>query len=217
MQRIADLARTGHTLYIDGVIERSKAAAFAAKINANYCTEESRLQASRRRKSGLAAFRLMFYFCEKNDTLHWVLMRTEGAAPEVASRENWVNSSKTYIKLTGYELVRLPRKKSKTASYTWRYEKDQEALLREEILRLVRAKNEKELADLVSVIYKTPGFAGARAQVKKMRELLEKECQRRSVPAPDFPERLGYVRRLPSVGMKLSEIGSLKRGYRESK
>lgn len=80
--------------------------------------------------------------------------------------------------------------------------------LRHAIVRAVRARRDDELRQLVNSIWRTPGFSAARAQVKKMGRLIEGEWKRSrgTDPMPVLPTRIGYVRRLSDIGVKLSSI-----------
>lgn len=208
MQRLADLVRTGHALYVEGTIEQAKAPYFAHKLDQLYQVGQTRLVASRRRATGDAAFRLLMLADEAGQPLRWWLLRTVGNMPAEAHREKWRDALKDRITLTGYELVRQPRPGKAVASWTWRYTKGREEDLRHSIVRAVRTRRDDELRQLVQSIWRTPGFAAARAQVKKMGQLIESEWKRSrgTDPMPELPARMGYVRRLPDVGVKLSEL-----------
>jgi hypothetical protein len=55
----------------------------------------------------------------------------------------------------------------------------------------------------------SPGFSGVREQVKKVKDFIKAEWKRTRKDAesfPEIPEHLGYVRRLPDKGNKLSVI-----------
>lgn len=218
MQRLADLVRTGHHLYVTGVIPREKAGYFAAKMDALYSVGQDRLTASRQRKRGAATFRLLMLALDDGGPLHWWLLRTLGTAPPEAERERWRDALSDRITLTGYELVRLTRPGAKAPAWTWRYTKDREADLRNALLRAIRTRRDDELRQMIYTIWRTPGFAAARAQVKKIRALIIGEWKRSRGrdPLPEIPSRLGYVRRLPDLGRRLSDLGVKKRAVRKS-
>jgi len=106
----------------------------------------------------------------------------------------------------GIHKADLARKKAFT--WTWRYTRQRHDDLREAVVDAIRRKRDDELRQLIHTIWRTPGFSGARAQAKKFRELITGEWQRSrgKDPQPEIPDRLGYVRRLPDVGKKLSAI-----------
>ena len=219
MQRLADLVRTGHRWYVCGEIPPNKTGYFAGKMDALYGVGMSRLQQSRRRKAGQASFRLLVLYQQQESNLRWWLLRTDGDMPPEGRREKWRDALEDRITLTGYELVRHTRPGAAQPAWTWRYTKDAEQDLREAIRRAVRTRRDDELRQLIYTIWRTPGFAGAREQVKKMRELITGEWRRcrGSAPMPEIPARIGYVRRLPDLGRKLSELGVKKRAARRQK
>ena len=219
MQRLGDLVRTGHVFYVEGTIELAKAPYFAGKIDQLYQAGQTRLVASRRRATGDAAFRLLMLSDEPGKPLRWWLLRTVGNMPAEAHREKWRDALKDRIKLTGYELVRQPRPGKAVASWTWRYTKEREEDLRHAIVRAVRTRRDDELRQLVQSIWRTPGFAAARAQVKKMGQLIVGEWKRSrgNEPMFDLPTRMGYVRRLPDVGLKLSALEKVAKMTQEAR
>jgi hypothetical protein len=216
MQRLADHVRTGHRHFVAGQIKLDKVGYFAGKLDSLYDVGQDRLAASRQRKAGRASFRLLMLYQEGHETLLWWLLHTDGRVPDDAQREKWRDALVDPIELTGYELVRLTRPGAKLPAWTWRYQRQRAQNLRDAILRAVRTKRDDELRQLVDTIWRTPGFAGSRDQVKKMGALIVAEWKRSrgGDPMPELPARLGYVRRLPDVGMKLSELGERKRAHR---
>lgn len=217
MQRLADLVRTGHTMYVEGQIPAEKAPYFAAKLDSLYLVGQNKLQASRHRKAGNASFRLLMLASEGDAQIRWYLLRTDGRMPAEASREKWRDAFDDRIALTGYELVRLTKPGASAPVYTWRYTRERAQDLRDAILHAIRTKRDDELRQLIHSIFKTPGFAGARDQVKKMVDLVKEEWKRsrgKAEPLPEIPARLGYVRRLPDVGLKLSELGVKVKAHR---
>ena len=218
MQRLADLVRSGHRWYIAGQIKPDKAGYFAGKMDTLYAVGLTRLEQSRRRKSGQATFRLLMLYQDGHDCLDWWLLRTDGAVPPEAHREKWRDALVDRISYTGYELVRQTRAGAKLPAWTWRYTKTREHELRDALLRAVRTKRDDELRQLIQTIWRTPGFAAARGQVKKMKALIVSDWKRSrgGDPLPEIPERLGYVRRIPDLGRKLSELREQKRAVRRT-
>lgn len=217
MQRLADLVRTGHTHYVEGLIPVEKAATLAGKLDDLYKVGQDKLQASRQRKTGAASFRLLMLFTEGDEQLRFWLLRTDGEIPPAGQREKWRDALSDRINLTGYELIRQTREGQAAPAYTWRYTKQRAADLRDALLRAVRTKRDDELRQLIHSIFRTPGFAAARDQVKKMVDLIKDEWKRsrkKDEPLPEIPARLGYVRRLPDVGLMISEIGIKTNSHR---
>lgn len=217
MQRLADLVRSGHREYVFGSIPLDQAARLAGKFDQLYRVDQTRLEASRQRKEGHSSFRLLLLLQENGDApqVLWWLLRTAGTGPAEAEREKWRDANKDRIELTGYELVRQPRPGKATAAWTWRYTKEREADLRDTLVHAIRTKRDAEVRQLIHTIWRTPGFAAARAQVKKMGQLIEGEWKRsrpkEAEAMPEIPARLGYVRRLANVGATLSTLSKSKK------
>lgn len=212
MQRLADLVRTGHRYYVTGQTPIAKAGYLAGKFDTLYQVGLSRLEQSRKRKTGQASFRFFMFHQVGHQDLMWWLLRTDGVTPREASREKWQDALDSRIVLTGHELVRQTRAGAKLPAWTWRYTKERERDLRDAIVRCIRTRRDDELRQLISVIWRTPGFAAARDQVKKMKALILADWKRSrgNEPLPEIPNRLGYVRRVPDIGRKLSELGQFK-------
>ncbi len=210
MQRLSDLVRTGHHYYVTGSIPVEKAAGLATKLDGLYDVDQGKLAASRQRKKGDASFRLLMFLPDGETNILWFLIRTEGEIPEAATREKWRDAITDRIELTGYELVRLPRVGSKNPAYTWRYTKAQHDDLRHGLLQAIRTKRDDQVRQLIHTLWRTPGFAGARGQVKKFGDLVKSEWKRSrgSDEMPEIPARLGYVRRLADKGARLSVLTS---------
>jgi len=209
MQRLSDMVIGGHHQYISGKIEFQKAYFLASKFESIYQTGLSRLEQSRRRGRGKAAFRWQAWYCETTGIVHWVLLKSTGQMPVEAEGEKWQDAT-SRNRLTapgGYELVRITKPTEPRPVWTWRYSKNYYERLRESILGDIRGRRDVQFAQLVSQIWRTPGFAGARSQVKQIKILIQAEWKRNrgSDPLPDIPDRIGYVRRLANKGQVLKK------------
>lgn len=217
MQRISDLVRTGHHRYVQGTVPLEKAGSLYEKFTRLYDVHLDRLQASRKRQKGFATGRLLM-MPVTNDVAHenymelcWVLVVTDGkfALDEYEKRERWLNALDDRITFSGYELVRLTKPQHPKPVWTWRYKKDREQELRESIRSAIRTKRDDELRCLIHLIWRTPGFAGARDQVKKMGTLIKAEWKRSRKDGesmPEIPKHIGYVQRVADKGMLASKL-----------
>ena len=217
MQRLSDYLRHGYQQYVEGTISKEKAGWFCGKQHLRYGVADDRFSTSRKRKLGKAVFHLLVLAIEGEENLRWWLLRTEGETfYETGHELGWRDALKDRINLTGYELLRLAKIGVKNPVWTWRYSADRYEGIRESILRAIRTKRDDELRQLIKSIFATPGFAGARDQVKKLAALIRHEWKRSrgSDQMPEIPSRLAYVRRIPDRGLKLSELGIKKRSKR---
>lgn len=209
MQRIADLVRSGHKRYTMGTISIDKAAHLADKFGRLYEPNLPRLQASRRREKGEATARLLWWYDEnKPEILTWILLVTDGQLM-IDGLEKWQDplEPKERIHLTGYELVRITKPTEPKPVWTWRYDKQRLQDLRNEVVTAIRLRHDNELERLIAMLWKSPGFAGIREQVKAIGALVKADWKRsRSEAMPELPKHLGYVQRLADKGKKLSEL-----------
>jgi hypothetical protein len=211
MQRIADLVRSGHTRYTMGTIAIGKAAHLADKFSSMYTVNLPRLQAGRRREKGEATARLLWWYDEnKPEILTWILLVTEGQLM-LDGQEKWQDplESKQRIHLTGYELVRINKPTEPKPVWTWRYDKQRLEDLRYEVVKAIRQRHDHDLERLIAMLWKSPGFAGIREQVKAVGLLIKtdwKRIRKDGEIMPELPKHLGYVQRLADKGKKLSEL-----------
>lgn len=177
MQRAADLVRTGHTAYVQGQISIDRAGFLAEKFEARYCISKTKLQASRARQVGGASTRLLFLTQESCAVqLHWLLLHYPGDVADTA--EKWRDAISDRITITGYELVRLTKPNESNPVWTWRYCRTRQDELRSQFIACIRQKRDRDLAQLIHTTWRTPGFHGAREQVKKFSDLIKAEWKR---------------------------------------
>jgi hypothetical protein len=213
MQRIADLVRTGHTRFVQGEVSIERAQVLHDKFQRLYDINLSHLQASRRRKAGYATARMLFLAQEGQEKLLWVLLTTPGkfSIDGIEHLERWRDACKKgeRIVVTSYELKRITKPQEPKPVWTWAYTAERERELREAIIGAIRRKSDQELAQLIHVAWRSPGFSGVRQQVKKFGQLIRAEWRRsrkESEPLPVIPGRIGYVQRLKDKGKPLSEL-----------
>lgn len=207
MQRISDLVRPGHSSYVQGRISLDKARTLAKKFEERYAISRTKLEASRARRVGLSSTRLLLLHQEGQTELDWILLHHRGDEPD--ADEKWRDAISDRINVTGYELVRLTKPAEPRPVWTWRYTRIRYEDLRNEFIECIRQRRQRDLEQLIHVTWRSPGFHGVREQVKKLRELIKAEWKRSrgsKEEPPVIPERIGYLRRLPDVGLKLSTL-----------
>jgi len=207
MQRISDLVRSGHTQYVQGVISVEKAGFFSFKMEAQFQTNRSKVEAFRARKRGEGSARLLFLHHGDERFLTWILLYQPSNQPN-KFETNWRDALEDKICLSGYELVRRTRLGAKKPAWTWRYTQGQYERIREGIIQSIRGKRDIALRQTIHSIARTPGFAGARDQVQNLFDLIKSEWRRRrakSEPCPVLPKH-GYARRLENHGCRLTEL-----------
>ena len=113
------------------------------------------------------------------------------------------------ITLGDYELVQRPREGRASPAWTWRLTDEAYQGWRARVLEVVRTGNDYVVRQLIDDIMATPGFAGVREQVKKLKALLRAEWARRrgGQAAPELP-RQRFVQRLENKGSRLNTLHS---------
>lgn len=224
MQRISDAVRIGYHYAVSGTIPLEKAQSFCEKQAERYDLAWSPVRTRAARKAGQAVYRLLLLVEENSpDTVQWWLLRTDGSMMPEAQREQWRNALKDRITIGAYELVRQTKAGADHPVWTWRMEKDREQALRDSVVLLIRQKRDAQLEALIESVWRAPGFSGIREQIKKTARLIHQEWKRsrsQDEVMPAIPARIGYLRRLPSVGRTLDELTSGKprqRGVRKGR
>jgi len=207
MQRIGDAVRAGALHYINGTIKLNKAPFLVQKFAARYLVNAPRMQDMRARKAGEDTARWLAWMNENSGLVEWFLFYAPGKT--ICREERWKQPWEDRIHLTGYELVRLTKPGAKAPVITWRYTRDRYRELHDQIVFAIRGRQDVVLEQLNFSLSKSPGFAGVRDQVKGLWKITKNEWKRRRAKEevmPPIPQNIGYVRRLPDVGLLWSEL-----------
>jgi hypothetical protein len=207
MQRVIDALRSGPPLYVMGRVPLEKVPNLLHKFSTRYVLNANRMKDCRARKLGKDVARWIGYERSPGE-VHWILFYWPGK-DNVFAEEKWQQTAKDRIEHSGYEVVRLTRPGAKAPAWTWRYTRDQYQSLRDEIIRAIRTRQDALLEQRIYSLVRTPGFAGARAQVKALWKLVRDEWKRsrkKTEKPPAIPPTIGYVRRLPDKGKLWSEL-----------
>lgn len=182
MQRIAHLVSHGYTRWVAGEISPGKAEALALKFDDRYHVCSSEIQRYRARKRGDATADLTMWWDGKS-TVHWVLLvfgTGDGLVTQMEALSSCVEKSGR-IELTGYELVREPRKGQSGKSWSWRMTSSTEARHKSNIKAAIRQKNQMKIRQAVDSLRRIPGFRLARHQARGL-WIFAKHEWRRSMP-----------------------------------
>ena len=190
MSRVLDAVAKGYTFHIAGTCTPEKAERLAKKFHALYGIGCSPAQRLTRKKQGLANALLVMYWpacpvadsapssapelapetspdlltrtCERNPSVSWLLLVTEGRG-EVRAHESLASvREKPRLIWLGYELVRHERR-GKTA-WTWRRPKSEMAELYVVLGAQLSQRQEAAIAQTLLRISRQPGFSGVREQ-----------------------------------------------------
>lgn len=226
MQRIADHARGGYTRFTAGTVPVERAAALARKFRDLYLVDMSKHQRYRRKREGLGNAHLILWIGEHGAAgpIHFVLQVSGEGDHPARALERLRDATKERMEVTGYELVRVPRRPrgrqaigeasgcvpaptSGALSWTWRINSDGYQRVRDRVRQAVRAPDDLRLRQVWKSLHRSPGFGPVRDQVKKLLALAAAEWQRvKRGPLP-FPARfVRYIDRRPSLALPLSAV-----------
>ena len=204
MQRIADFVRLGYFHYAVGEVRVERAMPLASKFRRLYEVHLPRNQRAKNRADGEASAYCLWWRSH-TDTVVFALLLTHGphAARQLERLKDGSVREHRLI-LHDYELVQRPREGQARPAWTWRFTEDAYLGWRARVLEVVRGGNDFTVQQLVDDLMATPGFAGVREQVKKLKALFKSEWKRRRSKqvAPVLP-RQRFVQRLENRGCRL--------------
>jgi hypothetical protein len=217
MQRVSDAVKAGAAYFIQGSTRLDKVPFLVQKFAARYPTNLTSRTDLAARKRGETVQRWIGYL-DDSGMVNWCLFVWPGKDFDQKS-DQWRDPKTQRIRHSGYELVRITKPGAKAPVLSWRYQKDRFELLHDEIVLVIRSRQDARLEQIIYSLHRSPGFAGVRQQVKKLWDIVRKEWKRtRSKEVmPEIPKTIGYVRRLPDVGGMWSDLMKAgKAGKKES-
>lgn len=236
MQRVADAVRAGAQRYIQGSTDLVKVPYLVEKFAKRYPVNLGKAPDRRARAATKTVTRWLGYLDEKSGKVHWALFVWPGQDFDPKSDawrhpidDRFRHSGYELVRLTKPkpkpkeppqppstpasgkpDKPEKPKKKGDGKPVlTWRYERDRFNELHDEIVQVIRARHDAVLDQIIHSLHRSPGFAGIRQQVKKLWQITRAEWKRTRAKAeepPKIPAQIGYVRRLPDVGMVWSEL-----------
>lgn len=207
MQRLADFVRLGYRHYVLGEVRPDRAWALASKFRRLYEVHLHRNQRARARANGEGSAYVLWWQPHAESVV-FALLLTPGqhAARQL---EKLVDAADRDGRLTlgDYELVQRPRDGKAAPAWTWRLTEEAYEGWRARVLEVVRGGNDFVVQQLITDLTSTPGFAGVREQVKKLKALFRAEWSRRrgKKSVPTLP-RQRFVQRLENKGQRLTSI-----------
>lgn len=214
MQRIADQVRRGYRHFTLGEVSIERAMPLAAKFARLYGVHLHRNQKARERAYGHASACVLWWH-PHTDLIVFCLLVTPGphAAHSLESLSD-ARARATRLTLDEYQLVQHSRPESSHPAWTWRLTQAAYEAWRFRTLEVCRGGNAFEVSQFVESLNATPGFAGVREQVKKVKALFRAEWKRRRPngnPCTAIGNRQRYVQRLADSGSRLSVLAKSTR------
>lgn len=208
MQRLADFVRLGYRHYVLGEVRPDRAWPLATKFSRLYEVHLHRNQRARARANGEGSAYALWWQPHA-DAIVFALLLTPGqhAARQLEKLRDTAERD-SRLTLGDYELVQRPREGKAAPAWTWRLTEVAYEGWRARVLEVVRGGNDFVVQQLVSDLTSTPGFAGVREQVKKLKSLFRAEWARRRGKQPPMPPlpRQRFIQRLENRGERLSAL-----------
>ena len=168
MREVVRLVAHGYHWYTSGTTDPKKLSALILKFDDRYAINATPQQRYRRKSKGDSNTQLLAWQDETGAVI-WLLLATEGegVVRQLEALKD-CREKKTRIGLTGYELVKTPRKgEGATAQWTWRIDSENYAAWEERLKTAVRkwhTHNDDLLKQALWSLRRIPGFSEARRQ-----------------------------------------------------
>jgi hypothetical protein len=210
MQAAADAVRQGYHWHVSGIVSMERASALAMKFAHLYLCHLDKDKRYRRRKSRLGNARLLLWQPNLDvQQIAFTLLITDGDHPahvtEPGLRDARDRASRLCV--TDYELVFVCRPGVGHPVLTWRMSKALIEFWEHRFRDLIRRHAMKDLALAWNSLHKVPGFGPIRSEAKRLARDAEATWSRTmkgSFPKPRI--RIGYIQRVPHVGLPLSAV-----------
>lgn len=213
MQRLADFVRLGYRHYVLGEVRPDRAWALASKFRRLYEVHLHRNQRARARANGEGSAYVLWWQPHAESVVFALLLTPGQHAARQLEKLRDCGERGSRITLGDYELVQRPREGKTSPAWSWRMTDEAYEGWRARVLEVVRGGNDFLVQQLIADLMATPGFAGVREQVKKLKALFRAEWARRrgKQSMPPLP-RQRFVQRLQSTGCHLSTIAGSAAG-----
>ena len=168
--------------FTQGEVPIKKAQALTLKFSDRYQTNLTAQQRYRRKKKKQANSFLLMCPDHERPIFHWFLLVTEGEGlvHQMESLQD-VRAKKSHqrLHLTGYELVKTPRKgKNAKPLWTWRMSNENFEAWQERLRSVIRGKRDEGLRQAWYSLRRVPGFSECRKQAYQLARYAQDEWRR---------------------------------------
>lgn len=175
MKRIQHLVSHGYLHYIQGEIAPKKLEAFILKMSDRYEIQRTAQQRWRAKGKGICSTELVLL--ASDPVKFWILATEgEGLVHQLESLSDARNKA-ARLEITGYELVRVPKKDGKP-SWTWRMTSENYEAWQERIKSAVRRFNDDLVRQALWSLKRVPGFSESRRQAFKLQAFAKAQWKR---------------------------------------
>ncbi len=182
MREVVRLVAHGYHYWTTGTTDPKKLSALILKFDDRYAINATPQQRYRRKSKGDSNTQLLVWQDETGAVI-WLLLVTEGEGV-VRQLETLKDcrEKKSRIQLTGYELVKTPRKgEGATAQWTWRIDSENYKAWEERLKTAVRKwhpHNDDLLKQALWSLRRVPGFSESRRQAFALEQFAHGQWKR---------------------------------------
>lgn len=212
MQRMLDAVTHGYVWHTGGFVPLLRAPHLADKFADRYSVHWNANQRAYAKRKGKANAHLYFLARGEADHLDWWLLVTPGKGRVYDDENLRLITNRRYRLRIGddYEIIRRTRTRQEGGGqvWTWRMTHTCHEMWRERIIQACRSKSHASIKQIMSSLYRAPGFSGVRQQVGILVALARREWCRRhgETVVPGERPRLSYIERIPDQTVVLSEL-----------
>ena len=182
MREIVRLVAHGYHWYTSGTTDPKKLSGLMLKFDDRYSINSTPQQRYRRKAKGECNTHFLA-LPDETGAVFWLLLVTEGEGV-VRQLESLLDcrEKKTRIGLTGYELVKTPRKgEGASAQWTWRIDSENYAAWEERLKTAVRKwhpHNDDLIKQALWSLRRVPGFSESRRQAFALEQFAQGQWKR---------------------------------------
>jgi len=192
LSRVLDIIPRGYTRYTSGTIPLVKLPSLVSKLHRIHLIAASPAQRITRKKRGKANAMLSLYLSESADTVHWLMLFTEG---ELEAHEKLRGIlDKPRLRWLDYELTRYGHK----ARTCWTWHRSKEAM--QELYALLdehlKKRHWSAVAGMLDRIAAQPGFHGVRAQSWRLCQQARQQGYPRELPYLFYMSKINHGERI---------------------
>lgn len=182
MREVVRLVAHGYHWYTSGTTDPKKLSGLMLKFDDRYSINATPQQRYRRKSKGDSNAQFLAWQ-DENGAVLWLLLVTEGGGivRQLESLRD-CREKKSRIGLTGYELVKTPRKgEGASAQWTWRIDSENYAAWEERLKTAVRKwhpHNDDLIKQALWSLRRVPGFSESRHQAFALEKFAQGQWKR---------------------------------------
>lgn len=177
MRKLLQSVSHGYHYWTAGTVQPTKALALIHKFDDRYETQASAQQRYRNKRRGASNAELSMW-PEPDGLVYWWLTVTEGdGLVHDLERLRDARNKRNRITLTGYELVKTPRK-DRRPQWSWRITKKNYENWQYRLQTAIRRNSDSEIRQALHSLCRVPGFHESRRQAFRLASYARAEWNR---------------------------------------